>query len=291
MCWSNGRIHWNFQFRRSPQDWEEDSFDPFMDIGFYLSFYPPTLSFPWRLIWQSKVPPRVAFFSWSTSLGKILTSNNLHRRHLIVPDWCYMSKGCRESVDHLLFHCPIAFELWSLVFCLFGLHWVMPRKVIEFPFCFTFVRFSVLVNGSPEGFFGSSSGLRQGDPLSPLLFLSIMEVLSRLLKKAKECNLIWGFHVGTVNSIGVRISHLLFADDTILFCDASRDQLLSIRLVLSCFQAFTGLKVNVEKREIVPVGEVNNLDTLANILQCRVGSLPMKYLGMPLGTSFKTASI
>ena len=45
-----------------------------------------------------------------------------------------------------------------------------------------------------------------------------------------------------------------------------RSQLLSIRLVLSCFQAFMGLKVNVGKSEIVPVGEVNNLDTLANIL-------------------------
>ena len=52
-----------------------------------------------------------------------------------------------------------------------------------------------------------------------------------------------------------------------------------------------GLKVHVGKSEIVPVGEVNNLDTLANILQCRVGSLPMKYLGMPLGTSFKKTSI
>ena len=168
----------------------------------------------------------------------------------------------------------------------FGLKW---RGWIKA--CVTSVRFSILVNGSPEGFFGSSRGLRQRDPLSPLLFLLIIEVLSRLLKKIDECNLIRVFHVGAVNSIGVCIFHLLFADDTILFCDASRDQLLSIRLVLSCFEAFTGLKVNVGKSEIVLVGEVNNLDALANILQCRVGCLPMKYLGMPLGTSFKVASI
>ena len=100
-----------------------------------------------------------------------------------------------------------------------------------------------------------------------------------------------GFHVGPINSIGVRISHLLFADDTILFCDASREQLLSIRLALSCFQAFTGLKVNVGKSEIVLVGEVGNIGALANIPCCRVGGLPMKYLGMPLGTPYKTTSI
>ena len=94
-----------------------------------------------------------------------------------------------------------------------------------------------------------------------------------------------------MNSIGVHISHLLFANNTILFCNASGEQLLSIRLALSCFQVFTSLKVNVGKSEIIPIREVNNLDALANILSCRVGSLPMKYLGMPLGTSFKTASI
>ncbi|XP_075645807.1 uncharacterized protein LOC142616966 [Castanea sativa] len=171
---------------------------------------------------------------------------------------------------------------WEALFYLlgrmgFGEKW--RRWIIT---CVTSVRFSVLVNGSPEGFFGSSRGLRQGDPLSPLLFLLIMEVLSRLLQKTEECNLIRGFQVGAVNSAGVSISHLLFADDTIIFCEASMEQLLSIRLVLSCFQAFTGLKVNVGKSEIVPVGEVNNLDALANVLQCRVGKLPMKYLGMPL---------
>ena len=117
-----------------------------------------------------------------------------------------------------------------------------------------------------------------------------MEVLSRILKKTEDCGLLHGFLVGPTNSLGVCISHL-FADDTILFCDASRDQLLSIRLALTCFQAFTGLKVNAGKSEIVPIGEVGNIDALATILRCRVGSLPLKYLGMPLGTPYKTASM
>ena len=125
---------------------------------------------------------------------------------------------------------------WEALFYLLGrmglrLKW---RRWIKA--CISFVCFSILVNGSPEGFFGNSRGLKQGHPLSPLLFLLVMEVLSRLLKKTEECNLIQGFHVGAVNSVEVSISHLLFANDTILFCDASREQLLSIRLVLSCFR-------------------------------------------------------
>ena len=117
--------------------------------------------------------------------------------------------------------------------------------------CTTIIRFSIIVNGSPVGFFGNSRGLRQGDPLFPLLFLLIMEVLSRILKKTENCGLLRGFHAGPYNSIGVRISHLLFANDTILFCDASRDQLLSIRLAMTCFQAFTGLKVNADRKSVV----------------------------------------
>ncbi len=148
-----------------------------------------------------------------------------------------------------------------------------------------------MVNGSPLGFFGSSRGLRQGDPLSPLLFLLVMEVLSQMLRRTEEAGLICGFKAGKARGSGLSISHLLFADDTIVFCDAIPDQLLHLRMVLGCFEAVTGLGVNMGKSELVPVGEVNNVSLLADILCSKVGALPMTYLGMPLGASFKVSSV
>ena len=85
--------------------------------------------------------------------------------------------------------------------------------------------------------------------------------------------------------------HLLFADDTLLFCDVDVEKILHVRLFLLFFQAVTGLKVNVSKSETIPIGEVNNVHALVEILGCRVGSLPRTYLGMPLGVSHKFLSI
>ena len=74
---------------------------------------------------------RVAFFSWTTTSGKILTIENLWYKGVTVIDWCYMCKKSGESVNHLLLHCPIAYELWSMVWALFGLQWVMPHGVSD----------------------------------------------------------------------------------------------------------------------------------------------------------------
>ena len=88
--------------------------------------------------------------------------------------------------------------------------------------CISFVRFLLLINGSLAGFFSSSRGLRQGDPHSPLLFLLVMEVLCRMLRKMEAGGFISGFSLGN----DVRISHLLFTDDSILFCDVDPQQLM-----------------------------------------------------------------
>ena len=110
-----------------------------------------------------------------------------------------------------------------------------------------------------------------------------MEVLSRLLQKTEEADLIRGFQAGMLGGNEVRISHLLFADDTIVFCDAAPEQVFHIRKVLSCFYAITGLHVNLAKSEMVPVGMVDSMQPLVDLLCCRIGVLPMLYLGMPLG--------
>ena len=66
---------------------------------------------PWKSIWKSKAPTRVAFFVWMAVLGKILTLDNLRKKNIIVMEWCCMCKYSGESIDHLLLHCEVAIEL------------------------------------------------------------------------------------------------------------------------------------------------------------------------------------
>ena len=93
--------------------------------------------------------------------------------------------------------------------------------------------------------------------------------------------------MGARGSEQVHISHLLFADDTLVFCGASRDQVQAIGNLLVCFELVSGLKVNLAKFVIVPVGDVSNIGALAEVLGCEVDSLPIPYLGLPLGSRFK----
>ena len=127
--------------------------------------------------------------------------------------------------------------------------------------------------------------------MSLLLFLLVMVVLSRLLKRMEVGGFLCGFQAGSHMQGGLNISHLLFYDNTILFCDASREQLIYIQMMLIFFEAITSLKVNVGKSEIVLVGEVGKLNVLAWVLCCKVGSLLMIYLGKLHRAHYKGSSI
>ena len=70
--------------------------------------------------------------------------------------------------------------------------------------------------------------IRQGDPLSPLLFVIVMEALSRMTAAIKASGLVVGFSVGARNNPGISVSHFPFADDTLIFCGANEDQLCNL---------------------------------------------------------------
>ena len=157
--------------------------------------------------------------------------------------------------------------------------------------CISTVKFSILINGSSSDFFGSSRGLRQGDPLSSFLFDIVMEAMSCMLVAATAAGQFSGFTVGNVTSSLMKMSHLLFADDTLVFCDADSNHITTLHGILSRFEEMSGLKINLGKFELVPVGDVPNLLELVKILGCRESALLLKYLGLPLGASFKDKTI
>uniref|UniRef100_A0A7C9ALA2 Reverse transcriptase domain-containing protein n=1 Tax=Opuntia streptacantha TaxID=393608 RepID=A0A7C9ALA2_OPUST len=159
--------------------------------------------------------------------------------------------------------------------------------------CISSPSFAVLVNGSTTDFFPASRGLRQGDPLSPLLFLLVMEVLTRMIEASSNAGLLSGFSLSRPGSNveELKVSHLLFADDTIVFCDYDCEQIVNLRCLLIWFQAVSGLRINLSKSSILPVGQGVNIQALAGVLGCKIESLPITYLGLPLGAKFKEKAI
>ena len=152
--------------------------------------------------------------------------------------------------------------------------------------CMSTTSFSILINGASVGFFRSARGLRQGDPLSSCLFVLGMDILSRLINKAVEGNFLFGCKIGGVGEekeLELEVSHLLYVDDTLLFCKDNPDQLACLGWILMWFEALLGLKINLSKSKIFPIGGRENVEALAAELGCKVGSLPTMYLGPPPG--------
>ena len=118
-----------------------------------------------------------------------------------------------------------------------------------------------------------------------------MEVFSCMLRRAISGGFLSGWRVRGRSGEGVQISHLLFADDTLVFCEESLDQMTNISWLLMWFEACSGLKINLEKSELIPVGRVHDMEGLALELGCKVGGLPSCYLGLPLGAPFNSLAV
>ncbi|XP_071700521.1 uncharacterized mitochondrial protein AtMg01250-like [Rutidosis leptorrhynchoides] len=118
--------------------------------------------------------------------------------------------------------------------------------------CLSSASISILINGSPTKEFSLQKGVRQGDPLSPYLFIMVAEGLNHLTKTVAASNRFDGIRIGRG---GTRVTHLQYADDTLFFDDWNRRN-----------------------------GET---DSMAGWLGCMAGTLPINYLGLHIGSSMK----
>nr|GFB04939.1 RNA-directed DNA polymerase, eukaryota [Tanacetum cinerariifolium] len=147
---------------------------------------------------------------------------------------------------------------------------------------------SVLVNGSPSTEFPFHCRLKQGDPLSPYLFILIMESLHMSFSRAVNEGLFKGIQLhGSIS-----ISHLFYADDAMFIREWSDANLKSIVNILKCFFLASGLKINIYKSQVLGVGIPRSLvvQTAASI-GCAVMQSQFRYLGVMVGEYYSDKKI
>ena len=144
--------------------------------------------------------------------------------------------------------------------------------------CITTTSFSISINGSLEGYFYGKSGIRQGDPLSPYIFVICMEILSSMLNNLQTVH---GFHFHP-GCDKLKLNHLCFADDLFIFCKGDLDSVKSIMSILNEFHSLSGLKINCAKSDMFCAGiDVAAKTAMLNCLGFKEGRFPMRYLGIP----------
>jgi hypothetical protein len=138
----------------------------------------------------------------------------------------------------------------------------------------------VRINDINSDYFESSRGVRQGDPVSPILFNFVADVFTRMLIKAAGNNQLAGLLSSFCSSGVIRMQYV---DDTLIFLEKKLESALNLKWLLACFEQMSGMRINFHKCDLVPINmEQEEAQTFAQTLSCRLGSFPMKYLGAPL---------
>lgn len=149
--------------------------------------------------------------------------------------------------------------------------------------CLTSAKASVLINVSPTEEFVMEKGVRQGDPLSPLLFIIAMEGLNVAMKTTCEKGISQGIKIPNTN---VLLSHLFYADDALFVEEWTKSNIKNLARILRCFHITSGLKVNFSKSRVFGVGVTLQETTWwALPLRCEPSSLSFNYLGVPVGAN------
>lgn len=136
----------------------------------------------------------------------------------------------------------------------------------------------ILLNGEPGEPIHHRRGLRQGDPLSPMMFIIIMDVLTSLVREAENRGLLHPLAAGVGQH---RLS--LYADDVVLFTSTDSNELNVVKNILRCFGVASGLNTNMAKSFGIPIWcDDNQILAINDAMPCELRSFPCKYLGLPL---------
>ncbi|XP_074266286.1 uncharacterized protein LOC141588759 [Silene latifolia] len=157
----------------------------------------------------------------------------------------------------------------------FDANWV--SRVMQ---CVQSVSYEVLINGSPSASFVPERGLRQGDPISPYLFILCAEVLSSMLRRKVELGSLQGIRIAPQAPI---ISHLFFADDSIIFVKADENQARVVLNILAQYEVASGQLVSKEKTTVCfsKGTTTRRKERVAAVLGVKVVNEHDKYLGLP----------
>ncbi|WVZ92630.1 LOW QUALITY PROTEIN: hypothetical protein U9M48_038679, partial [Paspalum notatum var. saurae] len=143
----------------------------------------------------------------------------------------------------------------------------------------------ILVNGVPGEPIQHQRGLRQGDPLSHMLFIIVMNVLSSLINRASDAGLLQ-----PILARGATQWVSLYADDVVLFLQPCTDDLILTKEILRIFGEASGLVTNISKCSVTPIHcEEQDIVVVHNSLPCKVQDFPCRYLGLPLTLIDKVA--
>ncbi|XP_057811570.1 uncharacterized mitochondrial protein AtMg01250-like [Salvia miltiorrhiza] len=138
-----------------------------------------------------------------------------------------------------------------------------------------------MVNGSPSGEFQLKRAFRQGDPLSPFLFLIVAEGLNLLVERTVQKELLEPVKIRREE---IEVFHLQYADDTMFVASDKKENAWDFKSILRLFELLSGLTVNFDKSNIMGVGIAEpKCDEMAEIMDCKVGEIPTKYLGIKIG--------
>ncbi|XP_073107236.1 uncharacterized protein [Elaeis guineensis] len=147
---------------------------------------------------------------------------------------------------------------------------------------------ALILNGNPSKWIKTKQGLKQGDPLSPILFILVTDILNQILKLSAKNGLIAGMGSSSTTD---KIICLQYADDAILFSDANLQHIQHLKFMLYAFEILSRLKINFDKTALYTI----NLSQIqarrfAVTLGCKLEGFPATYLSFPMSTGHMKAA-